>query len=342
MTRISIEEIGQAAFICNGEGQFIEVNTLFCLMVGCGKEVVMKKNIFDFHFNKYAPALFKKLNFNALSEMETEIKTCDGKIIPCILKTSPVNKGQKRLTLGIVWDISLFRQKEEKLLANIINSEEKERSRVAAQLHDDLSPILSTIKLYTGLIKDKCSADEKTQNIIKNIEKLTDLAIKTSKEISYNITPSILHDFGLAAAIKKFAQFVNDTKSFRIEVKTDKYTLENRTMAESILYQAAKELINNTIKHSGATEATLELSNTENMILMYYKDNGHGFDMEKALENGQGLGLRNIQNKVQTIHGTCNIYSEEGKGMIATITVPLNTTDTTTYKHQNSCDYELD
>ncbi len=306
--------------ISNSTGQILEANKEFASLLGCTPDDITEKNLVNF-----VPAGHKQIIFNSIKNcsvnqkknFEADIKG-NNKITKAVINISRIDTNQ---ILVLICDITEFKTTEEKLLNTIIASEEKERRRIAAELHDNLSPILSTIKLYTDLLKKKTSGQ--ASELIHNIEQLSELAISTAKEISYNITPSILHDFGLAEAIKKFADFINKTKSVNITVKRENYHLAKRTMAESILYHAAKELINNTIKHAQADEIIIDLRSTQNKIILYYRDNGKGFSPNEAIKNGNGLGLRNLIHKVNTIKGTCDFFSQPGKGFIAVITVPV-------------------
>ena len=99
--------------------------------------------------------------------------------------------------------------------------------------------------------------------------------------------------------------------------------MEKRDIIDSILFQAVKELVNNTIKHARAQNVTIDLKSYENQIILYYRDDGQGFDADKAMKNRSGLGLYNILNKVKTINGSCDLNSEEGKGMFMVISVKL-------------------
>jgi len=132
-----------------------------------------------------------------------------------------------------------------------------------------------------------------------------------------------LQDFGLAAAINEFCSFINNTKSINIRVKTQKYKINKRGIEETILYQTVKELINNTLKHSQAKNVVIELKSYKNQIILYYRDDGIGFNIDEAVKNKSGLGLYNIFNKIKTINGSCDLNSEINKGMFLLISIKL-------------------
>jgi signal transduction histidine kinase len=184
-----------------------------------------------------------------------------------------------------------------------------------------LGPILSTAKLYSDLLKKGDFNKISNAEIAQNIDELVDEAITTTKRISKNIAPGNLQDFGLAAAANDFISFIKNSKSVEIEINTDEYKREKRDIVETILYQSIKELINNTIKHSQAQKITIELKTINNLTILYYRDDGIGFDFQKMLKEGKGMGLSNIVNKIKTIRGRCDFNSEDGQGMFVIITI---------------------
>jgi signal transduction histidine kinase len=239
------------------------------------------------------------------------------------MKSRLINFNGKPAILSISRNISERKKIQKQIIQTIIKTEEKERKRFAADLHDGLSPILSTIRLYSDLLRSKQESKGKETDLIDNIEELADMAISSAKEIANNLTPQILHDFGPAVAIEEFCRFLNKTKSVHIRVETKDYSIKKRLFAESILFQTTKELINNTIKHAQAKNIFIELKNTEKYIYLYYKDDGIGFDITNMTFNSSGLGLRNIQNKIKTIKGTCDFNSRPGQGMFVLISIGI-------------------
>ncbi len=320
---LNIDNLPVPAIICNIQTGIHKVNKLFTLLTGYDENSFANKTLLNITSPEYKQTTFDKIK-NCLNGINTNFLTRiirkDSKEIYSLVHCALIDKTENKV-LVVLCDITEFKHKEAELLDTIIASEERERRRVAMELHDNLSPILSAINLYINLLKNK--TPDETKELINNIEQLIKQAITTSKEISYNITPSILHDFGLAEAIKKFANLINQTRTLEIEVKSDNYNITERIMAESILYQAAKELINNTIKHANATKIFIELRSTKNRIYLYYRDDGKGFNINQILDNGKGLGLRNIIHKVNSLKGTCDFYSEKDKGFVALINVPI-------------------
>jgi signal transduction histidine kinase len=141
------------------------------------------------------------------------------------------------------------------------------------------------------------------------------MAINSTRTISRNIRSNILQDFGLAAAVNDFCAFINKTESINLEVNTSQYKIEQRGIEETILYQAVKELINNTLKHASARNVKIELKSYDHQIILYYRDDGAGFDLQAAMKQNTGLGLNNIINKIRSVKGSVDINTKPGQGM---------------------------
>jgi PAS domain S-box-containing protein len=313
-------------FIANLDGEFIEVNKRACESLAYSRDELMGMKFTDIKTPKYRDAVaqnIKKLILLGNLTYESEHLTKMGTLLPIEMNSRIVTFNKQRVIMSVSRNIAERKAMEYKMLSAIIETEEKERKRFAADLHDELGPILSALKLYIDVLKKDEFNRTSREEVLKNIDELSDIAIKTAKAISVRITPNVLHDFGLASAIQEFCKFISETGVVSIEVKTDKYSVGIRSLIETVLYQSTKELINNTIKHASAANITVELRSTDSQIVLYYKDDGIGFDVKKQLELSIGLGLNNILNKVRTIKGSCDFYSNTGEGLIVIITVKL-------------------
>ncbi len=313
-------------FIGDFDGFILEVNQVSCDNLGYSREELIGKHFRELRSEKYRRDVQKNLDMIkhfGQYRYETENVSRAGNVIPIEMKSRVIEyNGEKRI-LSIARDITERKEVEERILKAIISTEESERQRFAADLHDDLGPILSTIKLYTDVLKRGDHKNIDKGETVENINELIDIAIRTSREISNRIRPNVLQDFGLAAAITEFCSFINEAKSIKIDLRTEQYTIAKRGIEESILFQVTKELINNTLRHAQAKNVLIDLKSIDSQIIFYYRDDGTGFDQDAAMKNRSGLGLYNILNKVKTINGTCDLNTTRGKGMFMTISVKL-------------------
>jgi len=317
-------------FVVDFEGKFIEFNNSACINLGYSREELMKKRFSDIKTPAYVNTVRSNIEIiktRGSYQYESEHVTKDGQIFPVEMKSKKIMFNGREVILTSARDISERKKVEQKIISTIIETEEKERKRFAADLHDVLAPILTTIKLFTDLLKKGDQKKITDEEIIANIDELINQAIVTTKEISNNIRPNVLQDFGLATAIRDFCTYINKTRSVKINLVTTNYTVTKRGIEETILYQATKELINNTLKHAQATNITIDLKSYKNQIILYYRDNGIGFVPDKILKEKSGLGLSNVFNKIKTIKGTIDLNSSPGNGMFMLISVKITEND---------------
>jgi signal transduction histidine kinase len=208
---------------------------------------------------------------------------------------------------------------EKRVINAIINTEENERKRFAKDLHDGLGPILSTVKMSLSALTDRIK-DESGSVILNNTNHLVNEAISTIKDISNNLSPHVLSNFGLASAISAFTNKINQTKAVEIDFKSNMETQRLDNDKEVVIYRAVCELINNSVLHSGASRIEIELNKHEKFITLQFYDNGRGFDTSSlSKEDTKGMGLSNIETRVKTVEGVFILESTPGKGTSALI-----------------------
>lgn len=202
---------------------------------------------------------------------------------------------------------------EKKLLSTVISTEDKERKRFAADLHDGLGPLLSSVKLYLSGIED-AQADQK-QQMISTATELIDQSIRTTRTISNNILPVELTEKGLVGSIRTFCDKIQLSQQMSISIsdQTAGHKLEPST--EIILYRVIQELINNTIKHADAQAISIKFSAKPKLYSVEYTDNGIGFDKAEVMQRASGgIGLLNIQERIDSLGGNIDFSKNEPKG----------------------------
>ncbi|PKP01394.1 MAG: hypothetical protein CVU11_15300 [Bacteroidetes bacterium HGW-Bacteroidetes-6] len=324
--KILFDNSGDEIFLADFDGRLLEVNNEAVRKLGYTREELMQKNFKDIKTEKYISnvainiALILK---NGHHIYETEHLTKDGHVIFLEMSSRVIDYLGGKAILSIARDITVRKEMERKIAAAIIETEERERQRFAADLHDGLAPLLSTIKLYTDLLKKGNFNKITPTETLQSVDELIDQAIVSTREISNNIMPSILQDFGLPAAAKDFCNYINNTNSVNIHLDTAQYKLIGTRIEETVLFQTIKELVNNSLKHSKASNIEIFLESHDSQVNLFYKDDGVGFDVDEKLNNPTGLGLNNIINKVKTINGLCLIKSTSGAGMNVLITLTV-------------------
>ncbi|MFN8240103.1 MAG: histidine kinase [Bacteroidales bacterium] len=210
---------------------------------------------------------------------------------------------------------------ERRVLNAIINTEENEKKRFAKDLHDGLGPLLSTVKMSLSALNEKIK-DPSGMEILQNTNHVVNEAISTIKEVSNNLSPHVLSNFGLTSAINAFTAKINRTKAIEIDFKSNMENMRLENDKEVVIYRAACELINNSLMHSGASRIEMELNKHEKFVTLQFFDNGRGFDTSRLdKEDSKGMGISNIETRVKSIDGVFILESSPGKGTSALIKV---------------------
>ena len=232
------------------------------------------------------------------------------------------------LSIGVMYAHKLFkyidrlnRQRQllnKRILTAVLRTEEKARSRFSKELHDGLGPLLSSARMSLSVLsREERSADQR--EIIDNTTYVIDEAIRSLREISNNLSPHVLNDFGLARGVQNFidkSAAMHDAKiRFTTNLRTERYD----TDIEVILYRVICELINNSLKHAACTSINLSLSQNGSELALDYTDDGRGFNPQAMMDCG--MGLSNISSRINSLGGTFDISSDKGKGMRAAIRV---------------------
>ncbi|MBN1951079.1 MAG: cache domain-containing protein [Bacteroidales bacterium] len=226
-------------------------------------------------------------------------------------------------SFGLVTDITEKKVAEQKILQSMIKAEEDERSRIAKDLHDGVSPLLSAIKLFTQSMRDSKMEKMKIE-LSEKISYTVAEAIQSINEISANISPHILQNFGLVTAVESFAISICPSHGVSFTVDSD-FSGRLPDDYEIALYRIAVELINNTLKYANAKKIQIVFSKLPIYVGMSYSDDGIGFDMEKTKEYSKSMGLFNMKNRTELLNGKFKLTSAPNAGTQAYIQFPLDT-----------------
>jgi signal transduction histidine kinase len=217
-------------------------------------------------------------------------------------------------------------QKNEEIKTALYTGQSIERKRVAAELHDNLSSILSAVNMSMQAISGK-TLSENDQKIYKNVREMIKTAYSEVRNISHNIMPAGLEKDGLLVTIQQLLDKINLNKqlSFKLQSKG----MEQRLPLEIELnsYSVVLELINNIIKHSEASQATISMIHEDDFFNLQVKDNGIGMDMVGGNANhGGGNGMTNMKTRIEALNGSLTYSPAGSKGVIIDIKIPLNIT----------------
>ena len=215
------------------------------------------------------------------------------------------------------------RIKQQELRAKaIIEAEEKERTRIAQELHDGIGQQLSAVKLNMSSLQSNLQLKNEGQKLmLQNALEIIDDSVKEVRIVSHNMMPNALLKSGLATAVREFLNRISHTDKLKIELNINGLNerLENTT--ESILFRVLQEIVNNIIKHSKATTVNIQIIRHEQELTVMIEDNGVGFNTHNI---SPGIGLQNIKSRIEFLNGSLNFDSHPGKGTTVSIEIPVN------------------
>lgn len=195
---------------------------------------------------------------------------------------------------------------QEKIISDTIILE-KERERIAADLHDDLGATLSAIKIKLQCL-DVNNTDD--SSIVEEVQNLIDISMKKLRQISYNVMPLILRRKGLREALNEMIETIGITN--KLKIKLD-YNIGNLSKEKELhIFRILQEIISNVLKHANATDVNIIFKEAKRSITVQVVDNGIGFSKNEVLKNEAGIGLQNIMARVQMLNGTGYLTTENG------------------------------
>jgi signal transduction histidine kinase len=196
----------------------------------------------------------------------------------------------------------------------VLKGEERERTRLAKDLHDGLGGMLSGIKYSFNSMKGNLVMTQENSQAFERSMDMLDSSIKEMRRLAHNMMPETLVKFGLDTALHDFCNEINQTGALQVSYQSiglDKTDID-QTVAITI-YRIIQELINNTMKHAAAKTALVQVTKTGNQITVTVEDDGKGFDTT-LLHQTKGIGWSNIQNRVEFLKGSLDVQSEKDKG----------------------------
>jgi two-component system NarL family sensor kinase len=230
-----------------------------------------------------------------------------------------------KLRQKLLLDAEIIHQQEFRSKA-IIEAEEKERIRIAKDLHDGIGQQLSAVKINLSAY-DSSLQDENTEQKekLKNLMDMVDDSVKELRSISHNMIPNVLIRYGLTTAVKEFINKISSTDTFKIDLQIVGINDRLESKVETVLYRVLQECISNIIKHAKASEVSIQLIRHDSSLNLLLEDNGVGFDAS-MVNDFEGIGLKNIISRVNYLNGTIDFDSTPGKGTTVIIDIPLSKT----------------
>jgi signal transduction histidine kinase len=213
----------------------------------------------------------------------------------------------------------MLNAEELKTITAMLEGQDRERQRLARDLHDRVGSMLSATKLYFRSLLE-VSDNETVKDKIKKASAILDDTTKEVRSISHDLEASHLRNEGLDKALGELSERINQSAVIRVHYHHYTEQTVLNTQLEIALYSIVQELISNVIKHANATDIHIEINRMSDSLNLIFTDNGVGFDVQKA---AAGIGLKNIRKRLEPFSGSMEIDSTDGIGSTFIIDIPL-------------------
>ncbi len=243
-------------------------------------------------------------------------------------------QGRCHRVVGVLLDVSAeherlaeARRRAEllsRLSAALFQVEENERRELAALLHDDLGQRLVAVRLKIAAARPQCAPPVGAD--LDRAAEILDVAQQTVRSMSFQLSPPILHDLGLVAALHWLARELASTYGLQVEIDDEGPLPALRGEPSYLLFRCIRELLLNVVKHAGAPKATVRLREHEHYLHIAVEDAGHGFSPERVAAGrmeSRSFGLLSVQERVEGLGGHMSIDSAAGRGTVVLLRIPV-------------------
>lgn len=263
--------------------------------------------------------IYKLKNDNIIREQNEQLRIKEIEKLKIDREISAKNESLQKKKIE-----QLIKQREIDAMNAMMEGQEKERTRIARDLHDRLGGMLSVVKFNFKSVEDQLkSLKEDNLKQYEEANNLLNQACDEVRKIANDMASGILVKFGLAAALKDLKSTIDNTGQLKMNLYD--IGLEERLDYdyEINVYRIIQELVTNTLKHAEATEFNVQIFKKEDYLNIVVEDNGKGFDSNKALDKKDSMGLKNIEARIEKFDGTMNIDSGLGAGSTFTFDIPI-------------------
>ena len=329
------ENSKDALYLHDMSGRYTSVNRAAERLSGYPREELVGKHFSDLVPAEYAnhvrEQLCKKLETSGETTYEVEMITKSGQRIPVEVSSRLIVEDSLPVSVqGCVRDISERKRAQEASRTysrRLIEAQEAERRRISLELHDQVGQILTAVKMNLHALQQTCAQPEMLKSIQENLS-VIDEAVDQVRDLSVDLRPALLDDFGLVAAFRWYLERQSKNTGVSAEFislsldEDDRFTPE----LETACFRIVQEGVTNIIRHARANRISIRVERTGADLMLVIADDGGGFDVKNTLADGQGgatLGLRGMEERAQAVGGTLLIDSAPGLGTQVCATLPV-------------------
>ncbi|HEU4874598.1 MAG TPA: PAS domain S-box protein [Pyrinomonadaceae bacterium] len=320
------ENARDAIYVHDLEGNYIRVNRATETLTGYERDEIVGHNFVEFvaaeHIRYVHKSFYAKLAKQGETAFEVDVIAKDGRRVPVeVLSRAIYENGVMVGVQGTARDITERKLAQDALQMfshQLIEAQEDERRRISRELHDQIGQILTAIKMNLYTVQEVRSTSEISCYVKDNIEAV-DEALRLVRDLSVDLRPPVLDDFGLVTALYWYVDRYTKRTGLEVDVVIELPDQNQRFSRhlETSLFRIAQEALTNIVRHAQASQVLLQLVKDGNVLLLSIKDDGMGFDLEslrKRAPRAATLGLISMQERAHAAGGTIEIDSEVSKG----------------------------
>lgn len=254
---------------------------------------------------------------------ETIHKRADGSTYDAEVHVQLIETVEKPLLVAIVLDISERKQAREKIISSIFEGEDRERRRIARELHDGIGQYLAAANMNLEVVnKDIGQLSEKRATQFSKGLTLLKKSINEIHDISHNLMPKAIEDYGLRKAVEALVESYGSSSEIAIRFDCN---MEENVISEQKqmhIYRIVQEAVSNAIRYAECTKISIQLYREEDMLYVTIEDNGKGTKFYES-DDRDGLGLENMRSRTKALSGTIEFDSKQGEGTVISIRIPI-------------------
>ena len=319
------ENARDAIYVHDLEGKYMRVNRSAETLSGYGREEIVGHSFVEFvapeHIQQVQKRLCAKQGKEGETTYEIEFIAKDGRRVPVEVSSRAIYENGLMVGIqGTARDITERKLAQDALQMfsrQLIEAQEDERRRIARELHDQIGQVLTAVKMNLHAVQQVSQGSEVSGYLKDNIEAV-DEALRLVRDLSVDLRPPVLDDFGLATALRWYVDRYAKRTGLEVEVVADLPDHERFSRdLETACFRIAQEALTNVVRHSRANTVVLQLVKDGNVLLLSVKDDGVGFDVESLQKRAPGaatLGLISMQERAHFAGGTIEIDSVISKG----------------------------
>ena len=316
------ENSKDAIYVHDMSGRYTSINRAAERLSGYTREELIGKHFSSLVTSQYArhvrEQLCRKLEASGESNYELELITKPGRRIPVEISSRLIiENGLPVGVQGCVRDISEKKRAQEAARTysrRLLEAQEAERRRISLELHDQVGQILTAVKMNLHALRKACGTSDIATQIEENLN-VIDEAVDQVRDLSVDLRPLLLDDFGLLVAVRWYLDRQAKKSGVAVELVSLSLNEDDRFPAdlETACFRIVQEAVTNIIRHAKAARISIRLERTGSDLMLVIGDDGVGFDA-KAVRTGAGgtattLGLRGMEERAQAVGGTLTIDS---------------------------------